>query len=224
MPALPFAAVLATYGAYRLVRRAPWVTRRLRELDAIVLIAIAAWIVVAVVLVYPSSLAIHERFLLDAPLGIAAALVVALVLAARGRRGAAEAALALVLAGVVWAGMTELSYDAFAIFRARASNRRTAQMVAAQTPPGAVVFAMYPDLVSDTMEIGDVIAEPARDGFASVSAIVAEAARSGRPSYAVLDDASIARLRRAASHSGLRVSEPLARERTLTLRRLEVTP
>jgi len=227
MPALPFASILATYGAYRLARRAPSMVRHLRELDAVVLIVIAAWIAIAVVLVFPSSLTTHEVFLLDVPLAIAGALVVALALAlvaSRWRRGASAVALAVLLAGVVWAGMTELSYDAFAIFRARTSNRRTAQMVAEHAPPGAVVFAQYPDLVSDTMERRTAIAEPARDGFASVAAIVAAAARSGRPSYAVLDDASVARLRATAPNSDLRVSEPLARDRAFTLRRLELPP
>ena len=224
LPALPFAAVLATYGAYRLARRAPWVVRHLREFDAIVLIAVAVWLVSAVLFVYPSSLVVQARFLLDAPLVIAASLAVALVVAARRRGpGAPAFALALTLVAVVWAGLTELSYDAVAIFRARASNRKAAEMVMAHAPSSAFVFAEFPDLVSDAMENGNAIAEPARDGFAGVSAIVAEAARHGRPSYAVLTERSTARLR-AASAGRLLVGEPLAEHRSFTLRRLEVVP
>ena len=225
LPALPFAAILAAYGGYRLARRAPGLVRQLRQLDAIVLIAVAAWFVLAVVAVYPSSVSVHEIFLLDAPLVLAALLTAALVVARRQsgkppHRDAATVALVLALVAVVWAGMTELTYDAVATIGARRSNHAAAAMVLAHAPRGSFVFAAFPDLVSDTIENENVVAEPSRDDYKSVVAVVAAAARHGHPSYAVLNDAAYDQLR-ASTKGDLLVGEPLARHAVFTLRRLE---
>ncbi len=198
LPAVPFLAILATYGGYRLLRRSPrW---NLREVDAKVLMIAAAWLAIVVVAILPSSLTVQELFFLDGALVLAAIGVVAI--ATRWRF-----AVAVLVVAVVWAGLTELSYDAVATVRHRAHHARIAARVRALVPPGSVVFAEYPDLVSDVIEDDDIIAEPRRDGHRDVARIVGIAATKGKASFAVLAPATFTRLREQFDTDALKTEE-----------------
>jgi hypothetical protein len=212
LPAIPFASILATYAAYRLLRRTPAAVARLRELDVGVLSLVAAWFLVAVVVVLPSSLSVQEIFYLDAPLALAALLACALLARRTG------AALGLASLAFVWAGMTELTYDAVATLRARAANEAVAARVRAVVPRGAVVFAEYPDLVSGALEHDVVVAQPSLDRDDTVGTLAAAARSRGRAAYVVLTPRSIERVRVGA---GVRLGDAVATTRGFEIRALE---
>jgi hypothetical protein len=214
VPILPFVAVLSADGLVRLARRATGAFRALRSADVVFLAAAALYVETLVLLRLPTApLTTRERFYLDAPLVLAASLSCATLLAVvlgRGRARSRASAVAFVLgiASLVWAGGTELTYDAVAVARVRLRGHAVAARARERVAPGSLVVVDQVDPAAGLIEDGVVLATGSRDGFESTSRLVSAAACRGARSYAVMRPASLDTLAVAtSSHLELRLRE-----------------
>jgi hypothetical protein len=132
---------------------------------------------------------------LDVPLAIAG-LTVGLVLAcALGRgtpsgrwRAAPAALLAVVAAGITWAGFLAYEYDATWSRELRTTNLLHAVAVAEHVPEGALLFGSYPDWFATVKNLrpGVAVAFPRQDQYADFRGLALHWLAAGRPVFAVL--------------------------------------
>jgi len=192
VPLLPLVAILGADGMARLARRCAPVLRSARASDLIVLVSVATYLETVVLLHLPTAAwSTREIFYLDVPLCLTAVLSVATFLAARSRPGrlrtwAAAAAFTLGAVGLVWAGLTEITYDAVAVMRVRARGHVIAARARPFVSTGSLVIADYLDPVAGLIEDGVIVANGSRDDFADSPRLVAAMACHGRRSYAVM--------------------------------------
>jgi hypothetical protein len=190
--ALPFLAILSADGLVRLARRCAPVLRAGRTSDIIVLAASAIYIETIVLLHMPTaSWRVREVFYLDVPLVLAGAVAAATTVAARAPRGrlrawAAAVAFTSSVTGLVWGGLTEITYDAVAVFRVRMQGHVVAARARPLVPRGSLVVVDYADPAATLIEDDVVIAHGARDDFEDSPRLVTAQSCGGRRAFAVM--------------------------------------
>ncbi len=190
VPTLPFLAILAAEGLVWLRGVSSPVLHGGRASLVIVPSATGIY-VAALVFLHPptASWSVREAFYLDVPLVIAAAIAVASTAGAlfvRVRACAAAAALTFTVAGLVWGGLTEFTYDAAAVIRTRMYGRVVAKLSRPFIPRGSLVVVDYADRAALLIEDDVVIAHGSRDDFQDAPRLISAMTCNGHPAFAVM--------------------------------------
>ena len=163
-----------------------------------------------------------ELFVLDVPLAIAAALLLAALAfqlrASAPRRAAARGLAALAL---VWAGLVAFTYDYPAVRWLRGYHAALSASARDAVPDDALFFTTHPDPFCGLLDAERVlIALPAADDYADFRALADFHLAAGRPVLAALPEPAWRALERAPRFAGLRSEEVLAHP-VFSLRRIE---
>lgn len=211
VPILPFTSILAALALDELFaglgRGARWAAI---AAVAVVAAAGAALLAAGVFEAPPQQ---QEPVILDVPLALAAAAFLAgggiAALGERSGRFLRATAAAVSIAGMAWAALATLAYDAPRARRVRAFHLEMARQVAPHVTADSILFASYPDPYFALIEIDRLrLAVPGRDGFADFRRLTDFHLAAGRPVYASLRPEIWRSLAREGVLEGL-AAEPL---------------
>ena len=177
LPILPLLSVLAAHGVVRAVARARGLVRRVREIDVPVFATFAAAFA-GIVVVRALPLAAYGVVVQDAPLVLAAALSLALVL----RRP--KVALGLGLGAFALSIVMFVGLAAPVTLARRSWNARVADRIADDVRAGDLVFVDLPEVASGLLGRGVHVADIHRDGAEGVNALAGRFC-TARPCYAI---------------------------------------